>query len=451
MLGNEEKLSADWAGQRDPRRHHSARMTKRSRQRHHGGARDRAAPDRRHRRPRAGLRAGAERLRPSLHVLHHPVRPRELALGADGRGGRRRCAGWSSNGYREVVLTGVDITSYGADLPGAPRLGKLCRQILKHVPELAAAAPLLDRLGRGRPRPARRHRQRAAADAASASLAAAWRRPHPQAHEAAALARRRDRVLATRCAGCAPTSCSAPISSRAFRPRPRRCSRARSTWWTNAGSRTCMSSPSRARPGTPAARMPQVPRAVARSARGVLRQDGEAALRRHLDGEIGARRRVLTEANGIGRTEQFTRGASRSARRPRPDARPDHREPQRQATDRRLDLGRPMPDARPSRHQRRTARGDLRPAVGRRGLEGNRPHQQRLPRLHRGGAVLCAGDERPRGRRLFAARRRSGFRARRRRQDAADPRSARQQPHRLIAQHRARSARLAAVSRARRQ
>src|ERR1043166_5359276 len=40
------------------------------------------------------------------------------------------------NGYREVVLTGVDITSYGGDLPGAPQLGRLVKQILKHVPEL---------------------------------------------------------------------------------------------------------------------------------------------------------------------------------------------------------------------------------------------------------------------------------------------------------------------------
>src|SRR5947209_13525258 len=40
------------------------------------------------------------------------------------------------HGYREVVLTGVDITSYGAHLPGEPRLGKLVRQILKHVPDL---------------------------------------------------------------------------------------------------------------------------------------------------------------------------------------------------------------------------------------------------------------------------------------------------------------------------
>ena len=41
-----------------------------------------------------------------------------------------------ANGYCEVVLTGVDITSYGADLPGAPKLGTLVKQILKHVPEL---------------------------------------------------------------------------------------------------------------------------------------------------------------------------------------------------------------------------------------------------------------------------------------------------------------------------
>ena len=40
------------------------------------------------------------------------------------------------NGYREVVLTGVDITSYGGDLPGKPRLGTLIRAILRHVPDL---------------------------------------------------------------------------------------------------------------------------------------------------------------------------------------------------------------------------------------------------------------------------------------------------------------------------
>ena len=65
------------------------------------------------------------------------------------------------NGYREIVLTGVDITSYGADLPGAPKLGTLVKQILKHVPELErlrlssidfveADRDLLDALARGR-------------------------------------------------------------------------------------------------------------------------------------------------------------------------------------------------------------------------------------------------------------------------------------------------------------
>lgn len=39
-------------------------------------------------------------------------------------------------GFQEVVLTGVDVTSYGPDLPGAPTLGMLIERILKHVPEL---------------------------------------------------------------------------------------------------------------------------------------------------------------------------------------------------------------------------------------------------------------------------------------------------------------------------
>lgn len=41
-----------------------------------------------------------------------------------------------ANGYNEIVLTGVDLTSYGADLPGAPKLGQLCRRLLAAVPEL---------------------------------------------------------------------------------------------------------------------------------------------------------------------------------------------------------------------------------------------------------------------------------------------------------------------------
>ena len=60
------------------------------------------------------------------------------------------------------------------------------------------------------------------------------------------------------------------------------------------------------RPGTPAARMPQLDRAVVKERAQRLREKGEAALARHLAAQVGASRRVLTERGGIGRTEQFT-------------------------------------------------------------------------------------------------------------------------------------------------
>jgi threonylcarbamoyladenosine tRNA methylthiotransferase MtaB len=59
------------------------------------------------------------------------------------------------------------------------------------------------------------------------------------------------------------------------------------------------------RPGTPAARMPQLDRALVKERAGRLREKGAAALRAYLDREIGTHRRVLTEAGGVARTEQF--------------------------------------------------------------------------------------------------------------------------------------------------
>jgi threonylcarbamoyladenosine tRNA methylthiotransferase MtaB len=60
------------------------------------------------------------------------------------------------------------------------------------------------------------------------------------------------------------------------------------------------------RPGTPAARMPQVSGDVVKDRARRLRRKGEAALRRHFDAEVGARRCVLTERGGLARTPQFT-------------------------------------------------------------------------------------------------------------------------------------------------
>jgi threonylcarbamoyladenosine tRNA methylthiotransferase MtaB len=53
--------------------------------------------------------------------------------------------------------------------------------------------------------------------------------------------------------------------------------------------------------------MPAVAPAVVKERARALRQKGAAALRRHLDGEVGTRRRVLTESRDLGRTEPFTK------------------------------------------------------------------------------------------------------------------------------------------------
>jgi threonylcarbamoyladenosine tRNA methylthiotransferase MtaB len=60
------------------------------------------------------------------------------------------------------------------------------------------------------------------------------------------------------------------------------------------------------RPGTPASRMPQVARETVKARAKRLREKGDIALQRHLDGEVGGLRRVLTEAGSTGRTEHFT-------------------------------------------------------------------------------------------------------------------------------------------------
>ena len=73
--------------------------------------------------------------RPSLHVLHHSVcqgPSRSVPVGVVAEQARRLVAA----GYREMVLTGVDLTAYGADLPGRPTLGQIVRRLLALVPGL---------------------------------------------------------------------------------------------------------------------------------------------------------------------------------------------------------------------------------------------------------------------------------------------------------------------------
>ena len=100
-----------------------------------------------------------------------------------------------ANGYCEIVLTGVDITAYGGDLPGAPTLGQMVKRLLAAVPELERlrltsldCAEVDDTL-------VPPDRRGTAADAASASQPAGRRRPDPQAHETAPQPAAGDRLV----------------------------------------------------------------------------------------------------------------------------------------------------------------------------------------------------------------------------------------------------------------
>jgi len=210
-----------------------------------------------------------------------------------------------AHGYREVVLTGVDITSYGANLPGAPRLGTLVKQILKHVPELPrlrlssidsveADRDLLDAFaGEARLMPhlhlslqsgddlilKRMKRRHLRADAIA--FCAALRRLRP------------DVVFGGDIIAGFPTE-----TEDMFR---------RSLDLVDECGLTHLHVfPFSSRPGTPAARMPQLAGTVIKERAQRLRQKGETAFSRHLDSEIGARRQVLVESGEIGRTEHFT-------------------------------------------------------------------------------------------------------------------------------------------------
>jgi threonylcarbamoyladenosine tRNA methylthiotransferase MtaB len=211
----------------------------------------------------------------------------------------------TENGYREVVLTGVDLTGYGAGLPGAPKLGRLVKQILKHVPDLErlrlssidsveADRDLLDALANDARVMPHLHLSLQAGDD---MILKRMKRRHSRADAIAfceqVRRRRPDIVFGGDIIAGFPTE-----SEEMF---------ARSLDLVDACGLTYLHVfPFSPRPGTPAAKMPQVRREVARDRARRLRDKGEAALRLHLDREIGARRRVLVETREFGRTEHFT-------------------------------------------------------------------------------------------------------------------------------------------------
>ena len=210
----------------------------------------------------------------------------------------------AGNGYREVVLTGVDITSYGADLPGAPRLGALVKRILRDVSELdrlrlssidsvEADADLLDAFAN---EPRLMPHVHLSLQSGDDLILKRMKRRHTRADAISFCERvrrlRPDVVFGADIIAGFPTETEAMF--------------ARSLDLVDGCGLTQLHVfPFSPRPGTPAARMPQVDRAVVKERARRLREKGEIALRDHLDREVGSHRRVLVESRAIGRTEQF--------------------------------------------------------------------------------------------------------------------------------------------------
>ncbi|MFF8798517.1 MULTISPECIES: tRNA (N(6)-L-threonylcarbamoyladenosine(37)-C(2))-methylthiotransferase MtaB [unclassified Methylobacterium] len=209
------------------------------------------------------------------------------------------------HGGREVVLTGVDLTAYGRDLDPDLTLGRLVRAILAAVPDLVRLRlSSIDSVE---------------ADAQLIAAFAEEPRLMPHVHLSLQagddlilkrMKRRHSRADAIRI--CQTLRALRPglvfgADLIAGFPTETEAQFARSLdLVAECGLTHLHVFPYSPRPGTPAARMPMVPGEVIRARAARLREAGAAALARHLDGEVGTRRRVLTERGETGRTETFT-------------------------------------------------------------------------------------------------------------------------------------------------
>ncbi|MBI4184257.1 MAG: tRNA (N(6)-L-threonylcarbamoyladenosine(37)-C(2))-methylthiotransferase MtaB [Proteobacteria bacterium] len=209
-----------------------------------------------------------------------------------------------SNGHREVVLTGVDITDYGKDLPGRPSLGRTVRRLLALVPEL----PRL-RLSSLDPVEVDDELVRAFAEeerlmphlhlslqAGDDLVLKRMKRRHSRA-DAAALCERVRRARADVVFG-ADLIAGFPTESEAMFASTLSHVAELGLVWLHVF-------PYSARPGTPAARMPQVPGAVRRERARRLREVGDSAVRSFLASRVGRRAEVLVERQSTGFSEHY--------------------------------------------------------------------------------------------------------------------------------------------------
>ena len=208
-------------------------------------------------------------------------------------------------GFKEVVLTGVDLTSWGADLPSAPHLGDLVRRILKLVPDLPRlrissidsieADPALMEAIATEPR--LMPHLHLSLQAGDDMILKRMKRRHLR-DDAIAFCEDARRLRPDMTFG-ADIIAGFPTETEAMFDNSLKLVDDCALTWLHVF-------PYSPRPGTPAARMPQVDGPTIRDRAARLRKKGEAAVQSHLAAQVGKTVMVLTETSNMGRTEQFT-------------------------------------------------------------------------------------------------------------------------------------------------
>jgi threonylcarbamoyladenosine tRNA methylthiotransferase MtaB len=208
-------------------------------------------------------------------------------------------------GFNEVVLTGVDLTSWGADLPAEPRLGDLVMRILKLVPDLARLRiSSIDSIeadealmGAIASEPRLMPHLHLSLQAGDDMILKRMKRRHLRddairfCEEARRL--RPDMVFGADIIAGFPTETEA-MFEQSLR------------LVEDCGLTFLHVFPFSPRKGTPAARMPQLQGPVIKERAARLRLAGDAALARHLQAQVGQSHQVLMEGSRLGRTGQFT-------------------------------------------------------------------------------------------------------------------------------------------------
>ena len=208
-------------------------------------------------------------------------------------------------GFSEVVLTGVDVTSYGPDLPGKPTLGQVIRRLLAQVPELprlrlSSLDPVemdddLWRLIADEPRlMPHLHMSLQAGDD---MVLKRMKRRHLRADAIEMCRRARD--LRPDIVFGADIIAGFPTETDEMFQNTLACVQECDLTFLHVF-------PYSPRPGTPAAKMPQVPGPVRKERAAALRALGKQQLDKLLQSQIGQTAAVLVEKDNTGRTEHFT-------------------------------------------------------------------------------------------------------------------------------------------------